>query len=521
MAKLTFKARRKLERLLDMEAGYVLDFSDRTFEEFVKDSVNLAPYEQKYSLKGNSKANHLRAIWEHESDTIVTKLIRDLLDHAVDLKRITLNDAQTALGELGLDTPDVPTHLSLKYPVEWRFDDRSASPLPSATVDKLCQLAFKIAAGSPDKKETLETIKSTVASASGSTASRSTSYDWAQTDLRELLLSAAKNGATLIDGYWAAVETLRGGGLGCPTAQWLDTMLAETGAPYRLEPPYLKKSTADAVVSLLSDDETATWTRYTLHETLGQGGSATVHRATRDTALGTFEYAVKLLDPSPFGDDRDRAMKRFRREVSALLSVQHRGLVQYWDAGFDNQGRPFVVMPLIRGLNLRDATEGRDPAETCALLIEMLRAIEHAHGNDLLHRDLKPSNVLVRDVDQQVIVVDFGCAYLFESADAELLTTSALGTPGYVPSEVLADPKRRSPLHDIFACGVVTYEVFARKRPDPATYVPLAEIHPHLAPLDGPVRRAIAGEHDRYEKAKEFRQALSEALQEIRALRES
>ena len=173
-------------------------------------------------------------------------------------------------------------------------------------------------------------------------------------------------------------------------------------------------------------------------------------------------------------------------------------------------------MPIIRGDNLRDATEGLGPAKTCELLAEMLHAIAHAHQNDVLHRDLKPNNVLVRTVDMQAVIVDFGSAYLFEHIDKEVLTTATpVGTPGYIPTEVLADPKLRSPQHDIFSCGVTAYEVFARRLPDPAAYQPLGENDPRLASLDEPIRRAIAGVKERYQTAGEFREALLHAAEAL------
>ncbi|MGB9762986.1 MAG: hypothetical protein ACPLW7_03120 [Minisyncoccia bacterium] len=81
MATLNYSDKLKLERLFRMESGYVLDFSNRTFQEFVFSSVQKDIYHKKYSYRGGSKANRLRAFWEQESDSIVGKLISDLLEY--------------------------------------------------------------------------------------------------------------------------------------------------------------------------------------------------------------------------------------------------------------------------------------------------------------------------------------------------------------------------------------------------------------------------------------------------------
>jgi hypothetical protein len=87
MAQLNILERRKLETLLEMGGGYVLDFSNRTFEEFVADSVGLGIYEEKYQYGSGSKANRLRGFIKVETDAIVGKLIRDLVEYAQDIRK--------------------------------------------------------------------------------------------------------------------------------------------------------------------------------------------------------------------------------------------------------------------------------------------------------------------------------------------------------------------------------------------------------------------------------------------------
>jgi serine/threonine protein kinase len=218
---------------------------------------------------------------------------------------------------------------------------------------------------------------------------------------------------------------------------------------------------------------------------------------------------LKVLDPSPFITDYDKALKRFRREVTALRSLQHRSIVHYYEAGLTIDNKPYLVMPLIRGTDLRSAANAVSLAGAVSLFVEVLQGLAYAHHNDVIHRDLKPSNILVRSSDRQPLILDFGSAYILEQLDTKTLTTEAVGTIGYIPSEVLADPTLRSPLQDVYACGIMLYEALAGRRPDPANYLPLGTLNPAHAPLDPIVSHAIAGAKARLTSAGEFADQLS------------
>jgi hypothetical protein len=84
MSNLTAAEKRKLERLLGMESGYVLEFSNRTFSEFVLDSTGREIYDGKYDYSSGSKANRLRGFWNEEPNGVVAKLIGDLLDYMLE-----------------------------------------------------------------------------------------------------------------------------------------------------------------------------------------------------------------------------------------------------------------------------------------------------------------------------------------------------------------------------------------------------------------------------------------------------
>ena len=117
MAQLHILERKRLEKLFEMGGGYVLDFSNRTFEEFVTDSVGTDIYDERYHHGGGSKANLLRGFWKVESDDLVGKLIRDLVECAVlanknldpDLVRICRGVADRLLASSATKTPPKPS----------------------------------------------------------------------------------------------------------------------------------------------------------------------------------------------------------------------------------------------------------------------------------------------------------------------------------------------------------------------------------------------------------------------------
>ena len=216
---------------------------------------------------------------------------------------------------------------------------------------------------------------------------------------------------------------------------------------------------------------------------------------------------MKVLDPSRFVENQERFIARFRREIGILKQIQHRAIVTYIDAGVDQDGKPYVLMPLIEGSNLREAMLGREIGQVLQTFVEILSGLEYVHSLNIIHRDLKPSNVLVRASDNQPIILDFGSAYLRDDASETSQTTTplgSLGSLGYTPSEVVSKAKLPSPVRDILACGMMFYQVLARMRPDPTAYKPLRDVREEFGVLDPIVRDAIAPAQSRIKSASEF-----------------
>ena len=397
--------------------------------------------------------------------------------------------------------------MSLQYPGSWKFEGIGFG-VPDPAIEEVLELIQKIATS---RKSVIELFKSAFGG-----ESNSSDYGWAVSDLRSLLQEKSENAAEFVDCLWSGIEIAKARDVSVPEAKVVNELLVSHDIPLTIEPPNLQSRSRvdirdDAETQSEIDPEVAGQS-YVLGERIGGGGYGEVYRATRSTDIAGVQYALKILNPSPFVDNEERAQQRFRREFRAVNRLQHRAIISFFEAGFTTDGKPYVAMPLIEGRDLVTTARQVGLREKLVLFLELLRGVAHAHAKDVLHRDLKPSNVLVRNSDQQPIVLDFGAAYILDDADRTFLTSQAVGTLGYIPSEVVADPQVKTRLQDVYACGVMLYEAFAGRRPDPANYVPLAATDSTWRNVDVIVQRAIAGSQQRMQSAADFARELTTLL---------
>jgi serine/threonine protein kinase len=362
--------------------------------------------------------------------------------------------------------------------------------VPDKAVTAVELLVDEIAASASAPKAVYETVKHRY----GNTT-LSSNLSWAQTDMGAALRGAMGNAPAFVDKLWMALGDLQASGHTVPSHHVVNQILGKAGITFRIEPPQLVQ-TVNIALEGQETPPVSSLLHYTLGQLLGEGGFGEVFEARRDTRFGSFRFAIKFHSPSNFVKSPEKARLRFEREVQALQKLQHRGIVQYLDAGFDTSGRPFLAMPYVMGQNLANATPAWDVEKALGYMVEIATALAYAHSNNVLHRDLKPSNIIVRAADDQPIILDFGLAYLFDEPDELGLTTSNLGTNGYVPREVLDEPTLRTPLQDIYACGIILYELLCGTRPSTAgrTYRSLAQQTlgvPKLKRIDRLIKRAI------------------------------
>jgi serine/threonine-protein kinase len=201
--------------------------------------------------------------------------------------------------------------------------------------------------------------------------------------------------------------------------------------------------------------------RYELGDFLASGGMADVY-AARDRTLDR-PVAIKRLKAHL---DDPVARVRFEREARALAGFSHPNAVAVYDAGNDADG-PYIVMELLSGPTLHEYLRERGRlsfAEASGIADQVLAALGVAHARGIVHRDVKPGNVMFAS-DGTVKLADFGIAKVMADATADVTVTGQLvGTPKYVAPEQ-AIGGRATPQSDLYAVGVLLYEMVAGAAP--------------------------------------------------------
>ncbi len=208
--------------------------------------------------------------------------------------------------------------------------------------------------------------------------------------------------------------------------------------------------------------------RYRILRLLGEGGMGAVYEAEQDQPRRL--VALKVIRAAWASPD---LLRRFGQESQALGRLQHPGIAQIYESGSAETEfgvQPFFAMELIHGRPLIEYAAGRklNTRQRLELMIQICDAVHHAHQRGIIHRDLKPGNILV-DESGQPKILDFGLA---RATDADAQATrqtdigQLLGTLAYMsPEQVLADPLALDTRSDVYALGVILYELLAGKLP--------------------------------------------------------
>ena len=194
---------------------------------------------------------------------------------------------------------------------------------------------------------------------------------------------------------------------------------------------------------------------------LGRGGMGVVYRARR-VALKRL-VALKMVLPGRHTGAAQLA--RFRAEAEAGARLDHPGIVPVYEVG-EHEGLPYFSMALVEGETLaqRLARGPLPPREAAELVRPVAQAMAYAHERGVVHRDLKPSNILV-GTDGRPRVTDFGIAKRVEEDSGLTATGQILGTPCYMAPEQATGTKDIGPAADVYALGVVLYELLVGRPP--------------------------------------------------------
>ena len=235
-------------------------------------------------------------------------------------------------------------------------------------------------------------------------------------------------------------------------------------------------------------------------ELIARGGMGSIYRAERADGEYEQQVALKIL---PVGLMSEEARARFFLERQILARLAHDNVARLIDGGVTDDGTPYFVMEYVDGVPLDEYCNGRrlNVAARLRLFRDVCNAVQFAHRNLIVHRDLKPGNVLVSS-DGTVKLVDFGIAKVLagEAAAAQLTRT------GYSPmTSLYASPEMLThgtvtTLSDVYALGVVLYELLAGKSPyavpanaaGPAIWKQICEVEP-VPPSRACVAAADAG----------------------------
>lgn len=218
--------------------------------------------------------------------------------------------------------------------------------------------------------------------------------------------------------------------------------------------------------------------RYEITELIGIGGMADVYKAV-DLAEDRV-VAVKILK-NEFADNDD-FVRRFRNESKAIAVLSHPNIVKIYDVGFSDKIQ-FIVMEYIDGITLKEFMEQQGVLkwkDSVHFIIQILRALQHAHDRGIVHRDIKPQNIMLFP-DGTIKVMDFGIAR-FAREEGKTISDKAIGSVHYISPEQargdITDEKS-----DIYSVGVMLYEMLTGVKPfDADTPIAVALMHMQNTP---------------------------------------
>src|SRR6516164_5739513 len=201
---------------------------------------------------------------------------------------------------------------------------------------------------------------------------------------------------------------------------------------------------------------------YEVEAVLGRGGMGVVFKARHLTLKRV--VALKMLLAGAYA--RPEELARFRREAEAVAALRHPNIVQVHDAG-DITGRPYFTMECVEGGSLAQSLAGKPqpPRRAAELVATLASAVQFAHKSGFIHRDLKPGNVLLT-ADGVPKITDFGLVRSIVAGPEVTRSGDFLGTPCYMaPEQARGHASAVGPAADIYALGVVLYEMLAGRPP--------------------------------------------------------
>jgi tRNA A-37 threonylcarbamoyl transferase component Bud32 len=209
--------------------------------------------------------------------------------------------------------------------------------------------------------------------------------------------------------------------------------------------------------------------RYKIIKTVGEGGMGTVYLA--EHMLIKRKVAIKILRPELAADST--VVERFMNEARAAGAIGHPHIVESTDMGFTRDEVPFIVFEYLEGTLLTDEiyrVRGMPPRRALRIAGQIASALHAAHSAGIIHRDLKSDNVFLtdkEDASDHVKVLDFGISRFLEAeaGSEDSNRHLVMGTPEFMAPEQILTPEKVDKRADIYALGVVLYEMLTARRP--------------------------------------------------------
>jgi serine/threonine-protein kinase len=236
--------------------------------------------------------------------------------------------------------------------------------------------------------------------------------------------------------------------------------------------------------ALLARCEAAVAGLYEIEAEIGRGGMAVVYRA-RDVRLRR-RVAIKVLPPELAY--RTEVRTRFLREAEMAARLSHPHIVPIYSVD-ETEGLVYFVMGLVDGESLASRLH-HEPRPSLDFVRRVLRevadALGYAHGQGVVHRDIKPDNILLEASTGRALVTDFGIARAAEGDQRLTATGIAVGTPAYMSPEQAMGERAVDGRADLYALGIVGYQMLAGELPFQATNTP-AMLMKHLSERPRPL----------------------------------
>ncbi len=263
--------------------------------------------------------------------------------------------------------------------------------------------------------------------------------------------------------------------------------------------------------------------KYEVQGILGRGGMGVVYKAF-DPAIHR-QVAIKTITKSALdASELQYAIARFRHEAQAVGRLTHPRIAAIFDYG-EEADLAYIVMELVNGKSLYEHLQNKakfELSEIGEIIRQLLDGLGYAHAQGVVHRDIKPSNILIND-DGRIKISDFGIAHLDSSSLTQV--GEIMGSPGYMSPEQFTgdEPDART---DIYAVGVIAYELLANRKPFTGSNVEImrqvigerpanpSDSNPKISvQLDWATHKALAKKReDRFQNAREFALAFVQGI---------